>query len=74
MSRSGEETPLCNSATHIALKRDAQIEHYRVFATGPAATHIDSLDVRQERGSRCRQFTIALGGGLVRASLDAQLE
>ena len=30
--------------------------------------------MRQERGSRCRQFTIALGGGLVRASLDAQLK
>jgi len=71
--QSGDETPLCNSATHIALKREAQIEHYRVFATGPASKHIDSLDIRQERGSRCSQFTIALGGGLVRASLRAQL-
>jgi Fe-S cluster assembly protein SufD len=69
----GGATPLCNSATRIALKRDAEIEHYRVFATGPDTTHIDSLDVYQERGSRCRQFTVALGGGLVRASLDAHL-
>ncbi|MGO9513505.1 MAG: Fe-S cluster assembly protein SufD [Steroidobacteraceae bacterium] len=71
--QSGDETPLCNSATRIALKREAQIEHYRVFATGPASEHIDSLDIGQERGSRCSQFTIALGGGLVRASLRAQL-
>ncbi len=69
----GECTPLCNSATQLALGRDASIEHYRIFATGSGCTHIDSLEVRQQRGSRCRQFTIALGGGLVRASLDAYL-
>lgn len=69
----GAHTPLYNSATHIALRQDAQIEHYRVFATGDDASHIDSLQVTQEKDSRCRQFTIALGGGLVRASLEAQL-
>ncbi|HLN47903.1 MAG TPA: Fe-S cluster assembly protein SufD [Steroidobacteraceae bacterium] len=69
----GEWTPLCNSATQLALGQDAAIEHYRIFATGSACTHIDSLDVLQQRGSRCKQFTIALGGGLVRASLDAHL-
>jgi Fe-S cluster assembly protein SufD len=70
----GEHTPLCNSATHIALGEDAQIEHYRVFATGSDATHIDSLDVRQDRGSRCKQFTFVLGGGLVRTTLEAHLD
>ncbi len=69
----GEWTPLCNSATQLALGQDAEIEHYRIFATGSGCTHIDSLDVRQQRASRCKQFTIALGGGLVRASLDAHL-
>ncbi len=69
----GEWTPLCNSVTRLTLARDALIEHHRIFATGSACTHIDSLDVRQQRGSRCRQFTMALGGGLVRASLDAHL-
>jgi len=69
----GELTPLCNSVTQLRLKRGAQIEHFRVFATGPKTTHIDSMDVRQERDSRCKQFTIALGGGLVRTSLEAHL-
>jgi Fe-S cluster assembly protein SufD len=69
----GDHTPLCNSATHIALKEGAELEHYRVFATGAGASHIDSLSIRQERDSRCKQFTVALGGGLVRASLDARL-
>ena len=71
--RQGAQTPLCNSATRIALERDAQIEHYRVISTDPQTTHIDSLEVCQERDSGCRQFTIVLGGGLVRASLDARL-
>jgi len=70
----GEHTPLSNSRTQISLGRDAQIEHYRVYATGAGATHIDSLEIRQEQGSRCKQFTIALGGGLVRTSLEARLD
>ncbi len=69
----GADTPLCNSASLITLARDASIEHYRVFATGHKTTHLDSLQVRQRQGSRCRQFTIALGGGLVRCSLEAEL-
>ncbi|MGD0492422.1 MAG: Fe-S cluster assembly protein SufD [Steroidobacteraceae bacterium] len=69
----GADTPLCNSASLISLERDAAIEHYRVFATDHRTTHLDSLEVRQRQGSRCRQFTIALGGGLTRCSLEAEL-
>ncbi len=69
----GEHPPLSNSATYITAGRDSQIEHYRVFATGAAATHIDSLRIRQEANSRCKQFTIALGGGLVRSTLEGGL-
>jgi Fe-S cluster assembly protein SufD len=69
----GEVTPLNNSTTHISLARDAQLEHYRVYSTGAGATHLDALDIQQARGSQCRQFTIALGGGLVRSSLEAHL-
>jgi Fe-S cluster assembly protein SufD len=70
----GEHTPLNASNTLIALRQDSQLEHYRVYATGPGATHLDSLNIRQEQGSRCKQFTIVLGGGLVRAGLDGQLD
>jgi len=70
----GPETPLINSATQLLLERDADIEHYRVFATDQRTAHFDSLEIRQQRDSRCRQFTIALGGGLVRTSLAARLE
>ncbi len=69
----GEFTPLVNSNTHIALGQGALLEHYRVFATGVGATHIDTVDIHQEQDSECKQFTIALGGGLVRATLEAHL-
>jgi len=69
----GEHTPLNNSSTHIALARDARLEHYRVFATDPGATHFDSVDIHQDQGSECKQFTIVLGGGLVRATLEGNL-
>jgi Fe-S cluster assembly protein SufD len=69
----GTDTPLCNSSSLIKLERDAAIEHYRVFATDHRTTHLDSLEIRQRQGSRCRQFTIALGGGLTRCSLEAEL-
>jgi Fe-S cluster assembly protein SufD len=70
----GANPPLCNSATHIAAGRESQIEHYRVFATSAGAEHIDSLNIRQDRNSHCKQFTIALGGGLVRSTLEADLQ
>jgi Fe-S cluster assembly protein SufD len=70
----GDHTPLSNSNTHIALRQDAQLEHYRVFATGADATHLDSLSIRQDRDSRCKQYTIVLGGGMVRTTLEGHLD
>jgi len=68
----GKHALFSNSVTQIALRANARIEHYRVF-TGDQTTHVDSLDITQDQGSSCKQFTIALGGALVRTSLDAHL-
>lgn len=65
--------PLCNSATHMVLRRNSEIEHYRIFSTDSGAEHIDTLTIGQERDSRCRQFTFALGGDLVRTTLQSRL-
>lgn len=70
----GEHGVLCNSAAEIALAPGAAIEHYRVFATMNSTTHFDTLDVRMAKDSRCREYTIAIGGGLVRATLEAHLD
>ena len=69
----GERAVLVNSNTHVSLGQGGQLEHYRVFATGRESTHFDYLAVRQERDSLLKQFTIALGGGLVRADMDVNL-
>ncbi len=79
----GPEAPLSNSATLLALEHGARIEHYRLFAAGEPgagerapgeqAVHFDTLQVRLDRDADCRQFTVALGGGLVRTSLEASL-
>jgi Fe-S cluster assembly protein SufD len=70
---SGSGASLCNSFTQVELGAGAQLEHYRVFAGNAHANQIDSLDIVQNRDSSCRLFTMALGGGLVRTSLNAQL-
>jgi Fe-S cluster assembly protein SufD len=69
----GAHAPLSNSNTQIALARDSRLEHYRVYSTGPRATHLDFLEIQQAEGSQCKQFTVALGGGLVRSTLEARL-
>lgn len=69
----GNVAPLTNSNTHISLSTDAQLEHYRVYAVGAGATQLDALDIHQAAGSRCKQFTVGLGGSLVRSSLEAHL-
>lgn len=69
----GAAPPLCNSATHIAAAHQAEIEHYRIFSTSSGAEHFDTLTVEQDRDSRCRQFTIVVGGGLVRTTLESRL-
>jgi Fe-S cluster assembly protein SufD len=63
----------CNSATRIHLERGAKVDHYRVFTAESGASNIDTLEIRQAEDSHCRQFTIALGGGLVRTNLEAAL-
>jgi Fe-S cluster assembly protein SufD len=65
---------LTNSVTQIDLARGAQVEHYRLYADRSAGTVIDGLTVRQQAHSRCRQYSIVLGGGLVRTNLESLLE
>jgi Fe-S cluster assembly protein SufD len=68
------DSPLCNSATHAVMGPNSDIEHYRIFSTDSAAEHFDTLTVAQQRDSRLTQFSIVLGGGLVRATLEDRLE
>ncbi len=65
---------LRNSACIIALGEGAKLEHYRLFCAGGNATHIDHLAIRAAARAHLRQHTVVLGGGFVRATLEASLD
>jgi Fe-S cluster assembly protein SufD len=69
----GDRAVTVNSNTTVTLRHGAQLEHYRVFATGQNSAHFDYLHARQEQDSHLKQFTIALGGGMVRADMEVDL-
>jgi Fe-S cluster assembly protein SufD len=70
----GVPAALCNAVTQIRAGENATIEHYRLFDAEAASNHIATLHLRLAQEARCKQFTIALGGSLVRTDLLASLE
>jgi Fe-S cluster assembly protein SufD len=72
--RGAADAALRNSVTQIGLAADAHIEHYRVFSADAQLSHVDTLEIRQHSASRCKQFTVIEGGGLVRTNLVVQLQ
>ncbi|MDE2295373.1 MAG: Fe-S cluster assembly protein SufD [Gammaproteobacteria bacterium] len=70
---SGRAT-LVNHATQLHLAPGASVEHYRVFSGDARTTQFDALEITQAADSRCRQFTVALGGALLRANLSGRLD
>jgi Fe-S cluster assembly protein SufD len=65
---------LYNAVTQLRVGENAAIEHYRMFAAEAAANHIATLHLHEARAARCKQFTIVLGGNLVRTALLASLD
>jgi Fe-S cluster assembly protein SufD len=64
---------LCNARTQVELAAGANLDHYRVFAGAHSTTHFNSLEIVQNKDSSCRQFTVIIGGSLVRAGMNAHL-
>lgn len=69
----GQPAALCNARTQVELAAGAHLEHYRVLAGSDASTYFSSLVIDLHKDSSCRQFTVALGGNLVRAGMNAHL-
>ncbi len=63
-----------NAVTQVELAANASLEHYRLQREGAAAFHVATIASRQQRDSRYVAHSIALGGVLARAELDARLE
>jgi Fe-S cluster assembly protein SufD len=73
-SDAGGPAALCNAVTQIRVGENSTIEHYRIFDAEAGGNHITTLHLGLARGARCKQFTIALGGALVRTDLLANLQ
>lgn len=62
----GAGARLTNAVTEIAAERDASVELVALQRENDEGFHVSGLHTRQERDSRLRVHTLALGGSLVR--------
>lgn len=64
---------LTNAYTRIDAARAARVTHYRVISDTPQATHIGQLQIEVGADSEVENFSLALGGQLVRLDIDCSL-
>ena len=59
-----------NAVTEITLRAGAQVDHYRLLLEGNKAFHVGTSRVNQEKDSRFRSASFALGASLARNDLE----
>ncbi len=64
---------LTNSFTRIVTARGARITHYRTISDTAQATHIGQVEIDVGADSEVENFSLALGGRLVRLDIDCKL-
>ena len=62
-----------NAVTEVVAGANSWIEHTRIQRESESAHHVGLTHVEQERDSHYRSFSLAMGGGLARHNLTAQL-
>jgi Fe-S cluster assembly protein SufD len=70
----GAAAALGNLAAELRLGADARMTHLRLHQHGGSAAQVETWVARLGPGSRYDQHLLALGGRLVRSSLDLTLE
>ncbi len=70
----GSGESFTNVVTEVALGANAGFEHAKLQEESLEAVHIAELHVHQERDSRLRSHSYALGGDLVRNAILARLD
>ncbi|MBI2316232.1 MAG: Fe-S cluster assembly protein SufD [Betaproteobacteria bacterium] len=63
-----------NAVTQVALGANAEVEHFKLQQEGDGAFHVAAIQVRQERDSRFRSHSLALGAALARTDIQASLD
>jgi Fe-S cluster assembly protein SufD len=67
-------TYFTNGVTEFALGEDTVLEYTRLQKEGPAAFHVATVQVRQDRGSRFSAFSLSDGAALARTDLNVVLD
>lgn len=62
-----------NGVSEVQLQDGAQLEHHRLQQQAPAAWHLDSLFVQQQRDSRYHSTLYSLGGRWARSEVNIAL-
>lgn len=62
-----------NVVTEISAAQNANIEHFKIQLENDKANHVNLTQVHQQRDSHVRNFTIALGGKILRNDLNYTL-
>ena len=58
-----------NAVTEVIVGANARVEHIKLERESERAFHVGTIEARQERDSRFRSFSFALGGALVRTNV-----
>lgn len=70
---SGDESYFTNAVTEIVTEQGAVVDHYKLQHESGKASHIGSIDVRQDKDSNFRSLSISLGASLARTEVNTVL-
>lgn len=69
----GAGATLTNAHTRIETADGAVVAHYRAVCDGSEGSHIGSVQLSVARDSRVENFSLVLGGRMVRVDIDGRL-
>lgn len=71
----GDGSPyLTNAVTEIVVGEGSQVSHYKLLQERANSFHLATTQVKQERDSRYRSFSMCLGGAIGRNELSVTLD
>ncbi len=63
-----------NAVTEVAVGPNARVEHIKLQRESEQAFHVGTIEARQQRDSRFKSFSFALGGALARTNVYSVME
>ncbi len=69
-----ENESFTNVVTEIYAAQNARVEHYKLQLENTQANHVNLTQIHQQRDSHVRNFTVALGGNILRNDLNYTLD